>query len=130
MRFIANICHRDATLARVSIDDRSAETLGQNALRARNTLIRDANRHRSENLSDAVLDQMAEIYGHVVASQIISREGRSVTCVARGDQVTQMEGMITLLTGPKDLVMLIEVWSDAKVAESRAFVESVLSPAA
>lgn len=129
MRFIANISKGPATIARVSIDDRSSETLGQNALRARRELIRDADRHRSPALSDDVLDKMAEIYGHVVASQIISRKAREVTCVSRNGVVTQHEGQIAVLTMRGDLIMSVSVMDDAKVAETERFVEEVLAEA-
>ncbi len=127
MRFIANISNGPITIARVSIDDKTSETLGQNALRARNELIRDANRYRSDALSDDVLDSMAEIYGHVVASQIISRKAREVTCVSRSGAVTHHEGQIAVLTKRGDLIMSVSVLDDAKVAEMDALVEEVLA---
>lgn len=129
MRFIANISNGADTVARVSIDDKACETLSQNALRARAELIRDANRHRSPVLSDAVLEQMAVLYGHAVASQIISRESREITCISRGDVVTSHEGRIAVLTSRRDLIMLVSVQDDAEVAAMDDFVQDLIANA-
>jgi hypothetical protein len=126
MRFTAFIMHQDNLLARVSIDDKAEETLSQHAMRARSTLVRDANRHRSEHLSDAVLEELAEIYANVVVSQTLSREGRIVTCTVHADKVSKMEGDITILTrSPKDLTMRVEALTDAWIAERSDFLDGV-----
>ena len=130
MRFAATICNAANILARVSIDDSANESLGQNALRARTVLIRDANRLRSNVLKDVVLERMAEIYGEVVASQIISREKRYVTCFSKGDHVHQRDGQIALLSNASDIIMLIEVWTDDYVRQMDAFVDDAMSTAA
>ena len=127
MRFTAFIAHQDNILARVSIDDRAEETLSQHAMRARSTLVRDANRHRSERLSDAVLEELAEIYANVVVSQTLSRQARVVTCTVHGDKVSRMEGDVAVLTrSPKDLTMRVEALTDAWVAERSDFVDRIL----
>lgn len=126
MRFTAFIAHQDNLLARVSIDDKAEETLSQHAMRARATLVRDANRHRSQHLSDVVLEELAEIYANVVVSQTLSRAGRVVTCTVHAGRVTKMEGDVTVLTrSPADLTMRIEAITDAKLAETSDFLDRV-----
>lgn len=128
MRFTAFIAHQDNLIARVSIDDKAEETLSQNAVRARATLVRDANRHRSEHLSDAVLEELAEIYANVVVSQTLSREARVVTCNVHAEKVSKMEGDVTVLTrSPKDLTMRIEAITDAKLAETSDFIDRIFN---
>lgn len=126
MRFVCIIMHQTTVVARVSVDDQPNEPVLRLAERARQTLIRDANRHRSSVLSDSVLSQFADVYRTVVASQTISREARVVTSFSRGDDVHSAEGMITLLTQPQDLMCLIEAHDDRWIEERERMFDDLL----
>lgn len=126
MRFVCTIMHKTTVLARVSIDDKPGENPMRVAENARQTLARDANRYRSERLTDTLLAQFCDVYREVAASQTISRQARTVTCVSQGQEVRKFEGTITLLSGPDDLTCLIEAYDDAWIAERDAFVDDLL----
>jgi hypothetical protein len=117
MRFVCIIMHQTTVLARVSVDDKPNEGVLRLAERARQTLIRDANRYRSAMLSDSVLSQFADVFRTVTASQVISRQERQVTCFSRGDDVHSAEGRIAMLNQADDLVCLIEAHDDKWIAD-------------
>lgn len=129
MRFVCTIMHKTTVLARVSIDDKPGENPMRVAENARQTLARDANRHRSERLTDTLLAQFADVYREVAASQTISRQSRTVTCVSQGQEVRKFEGTITLLSGPDDLTCLIEAYDDAWIAERDELIDGMLTEA-
>lgn len=153
MRFVAVIMLRDILVARVSVDPREGETIQDTAYRARETIIRDANRTRPDTLTDQILDGLADAYRDVVASQLITGESRVVTCVSRrssegqgrvissggqlvhvgtaeGGSVYRMEGHVATLTQKDDFIAIIEAHDDAWIAEREAFTDSIMRSAA
>ena len=130
MRFVCIIMHKTTVLARVSVDDKANESPMRVSARARHALMRDANRHRSEMLSDGVLSQIADVYRDAVASQTISRKGRMITIKTSGETVHHYEGQVATLSGPDDLTALVEVYDDAGIAERESFLDEILTKSA
>lgn len=126
MRFVATIHTGDILVARMSVDPREGESVGETSYRARATLIRDANRHRHPDLTDEKLDRIADTFRDMVASQILTGESRAVTCTASAKGYVTFEGEVATLTRKGDCIAMLYAHDDAWIASREDFLSGAL----
>jgi hypothetical protein len=134
MRFIASIHYQDACIARNSVTHNEGQTPEQVADAARECLVRDANRTRTDVLTDSALDGIADAFREASLRHAESGEKGDYTCVARLQKdgthaVSTMPGGFATLTQKGDLMAHLRIMSDADVAENDAFVDRIMQSA-
>lgn len=131
MQFVASIHYQESPIARISSMSREGVDHGTIADKARESLIRDANRGRSGALTDSALEGIADAYRDAVLKHAASGENGSYTCVARlkddGTHTVQtLPGHYATLTRKGDLMGHIRILSDEDVEKNDAFVERIM----
>jgi len=134
MRFIASIHYQDACIGRNSVMNQEGQTNEQLADDARESMVRDANRHRPDVLTDSALDGIADSFREATLRHAGSGERGDYTCVARLQAdgthvVSTIPGGYATLTQKGDLMAHFRIMSDADVAENDAFVDSIMQSA-